>query len=88
MFGDKNPNIPVVLVSQTVCPSCSHLRRELETAQAVRGAVQSLLCSSDPTVTGSVLEFTCEDEEGGDGGDRNVENQLPNVPQAEQVEVA
>lgn len=44
--------------------------------------------SSDPTVTSSVLEFSGEDEEGGEGGDWNVEDQLPHVPQAEQEEVA
>lgn len=45
-------------------------------------------CPSDPTVIGSVLEFAGEDEEGGEGGHRNVEDQLPHISQAKQVEVA
>lgn len=48
----------------------------------------TILCSSDPTVIGSVLEFAGEDEEGGEGGDWNVEDQLPRIPRAKQVEVA
>ena len=46
------------------------------------------VCPSDPTVIGSVLEFAGEDEEGGEGGDRNVEDQLPHISHAKQVEVA
>lgn len=49
---------------------------------------QTVPCSSDPTVIGSVLEFTSEDEEGGEGGNGNMEHQLPRVPQTEQVGVA
>lgn len=49
---------------------------------------QTVLCPSDPTVIGSVLEFASEDEDGGEGGNRNVEDELPRVPHAEQVQVA
>lgn len=49
---------------------------------------QSVLRPSDPTVIGSVLKFASEDEDGGEGGNRNVEDELPRVPQAEQVQVA
>lgn len=46
------------------------------------------VCTSDPTVIGSVLEFAGEDEDGGEGGDRNVEDQLPHISHAKQVEIA
>lgn len=44
--------------------------------------------ASDPTVIGSVLRLPRQSEERGEGGDRYVEEQLPRIPQAEQVEVA
>lgn len=50
--------------------------------------VQTVHRSSDPAVTGPVLEFAGVDKEGGERGNQNVEDQLPHVPQAEQVEVA
>lgn len=46
------------------------------------------LFASHPTVIGSVLQLPRQREERGEGGDRYVEDQLPRVPQAEQVEVA
>lgn len=48
----------------------------------------TILCASHPTVIGSVLQLSRQNEERGDGGDRYVEDQLPHVPQAEQVKVA
>lgn len=48
----------------------------------------TILLSSHPTVAASVLEFAGEGEEGGKGGDGNVEHQLQRVPQANQIEVA
>lgn len=51
-------------------------------------ARQTVVRSSDATVISFVLDFTSEDEEGGNGRDRNVEDELPRVPQAEQVQVA
>lgn len=55
----------------------------------VRNATEyTVLCTSDPTVIGSVLEISREDEEGGEGGNWNVEDKLPHVPQAKQAEVA
>lgn len=71
------------------CLCVSHLWGKLETQMGWRGATQlSVQCSSDATVISSVLEFAVEDEHGGEGGDTNVENQLPHIPHAKQVEVA
>lgn len=44
--------------------------------------------ASDPTVIGSVLQLPRQSEECGERGHGYVEDQLPRIPQAEQVEVA
>lgn len=49
---------------------------------------ETVLRSSDATVTGSVLEFASQGEDGGEGGNRNVEKKLPHISQAVQVQVA
>lgn len=48
----------------------------------------AVLRSSDATVAGSVLDFASQDEHGRQGGNGNVEEELPRVSQAEQVQVA
>lgn len=48
----------------------------------------TVLRCSDATVTGSVLDFASQDEHGRQGGNGNVEEELPRISQAEQVQVA
>lgn len=55
------------------------------------GAVQQKKPScapSDAAVAGSVLEFASHSEDGGEGGNRNVEKELPHISQAVQVQIA
>lgn len=44
--------------------------------------------ASDPTVVGSVLQLAAQSEQRRQGGDRQVEEELPDVPQAQQPQVA
>lgn len=45
-------------------------------------------CASDPTVAGPVLQPPRHSEQRGERGHGQVEEQLPGVPQAQQVQVA
>lgn len=54
----------------------------------VGAAHWTVLSSSHSTVIGPMMDSASEGERGGEGGDRDVEEELPYVPQAEQVQVA